>query len=131
MATVTQSGIVKINKKAAGKTVIIKAIATDGSGKSVAWKIKVMKGAVKKVAIKGKNTVKAGKTLKLIATVNVTKGEPVNKKLKWSSSNTKWATVTQSGKVMAKKAGKGKTVKITVMATDGTNKKAIRKIKIK
>ena len=31
----------------------------------------------------------------------------------------------------AKKAGKGKTVKITALATDGTGKKAVVKIKIK
>lgn len=41
------------------------------------------------------------------------------------------ATVTSKGKVTAKKAGKGKTVIITAVSTDGTNKKAKVKIKIK
>lgn len=133
IATVTQNGLVTIGKKATpGKTVTIKAKATDGSGVSADFKIKIMKGAVKKITVKGyKKTLKVGKTMNLKAVVKVTKGKPVNKKMKWKSSNPKWATVTPSGKVRALRAGKGKTVKITVMSTDGTNKKVVKKIKIK
>ena len=133
LATVTQTGIVKIAKKAKpGKTVIIAVSAKDGSGKKQIFKIKVMKGAVKKIKLKGyKKTLKAGKAMKLKAKVKVTKGKPVNKKLKWSTSNKKYATVTQTGKVRAKAAGKGRTVKIKVMSTDGTNKSVVKKIKIK
>ena len=131
IATVTQSGKVTIRKKTGGKPVIIKATATDGSKKSASWKITVMKGVVKSVKITGKKTVKAGKTIQLKAIVKATKGKPVNKKLKWTSSNTKYATVTQSGKVKALKKGKGKTVRIKAMATDGTNKSVTWKIKIK
>ena len=65
-----------------------------------------MKGIVKKIAISGKKSVKAGKSLKLKAKVSSTK--KANKKLKWTSSNTKYATVSSSGKVKALKAGKGK-----------------------
>ena len=119
----------KVNKKAAGKTVTITAIAKDGSNKKATYKIKVMKGSVKSISIKGKKTVKAGKTLKLTAKVKASKG--ANKKLIWKSSNTKYATVSSSGKVIAKKTGKKKTVIITVMSTDGTNKKKTVKIKIK
>jgi VCBS repeat-containing protein len=39
--------------------------------------------------------------------------------------------VTSNGVVKTKKAGKGKTVKITVAATDGSGKKTTVKIKIK
>ena len=67
--------------------------------------------------------------MKLAAKVKAEKG--ANKKIKWKSSNTKYATVSSAGKVKAKKAGKKKTVKITAMATDGTNKKATVTIKIK
>ena len=132
LATVTQSGLVKIAKKAKpGKTVTIIATATDGSNKKAAYKITVMKGAVKKITVKGaKKTLKVGKTMKLKATLKVTKGKPVNKKLKWTSSNPKYATVTQTGRVKALKAGKGKTVKIKAMSTDGTNKSVVKKIKI-
>ena len=51
--------------------------------------------------------------------------------MKWTSSNTKYATVSGSGKVKALKAGKKKSVKITAMATDGSGKKATVTIKIK
>ena len=84
---------------------------------------------VKKIKITGKKTVKAGKTLSLKAKVTASKG--ANKKLKWTSSNTKYATVSGSGKVKALKAGKKKSVKITAMATDGSGKKATVTIKIK
>ncbi len=127
--TVDKNGVVKFNKKAAGKTVTITAYATDGSGKKATFKIKIMKGTVKKIKITGKKTVKAGKTLSLKAKVTASKG--ANKKLKWTSSNTKYATVSGSGKVKALKAGKKKSVKITARATDGSGKKATVTIKIK
>ena len=98
-------------------------------GKKATFKIKIMKGTVKKIKITGKKTVKAGKTLSLKAKVTASKG--ANKKLKWTSSNPKYATVSVSGKVKASKAGKKKSVKITAMATDGSGKKATVKIKIK
>lgn len=43
----------------------------------------------------------------------------------------KYVANSSSGKVIAKKTGKKKTVIITVMSTDGTNKKKTVKIKIK
>ena len=133
IATVTQTGIVKINKKAkAKKKVTITATATDGSNKKASYMIVVMKGAVKKITVKGaKKKLKVGKTMKLKAVVKTTKGKPVNKKLKWISSNPDYATVTQTGKVKALKDGKGKIVKIKVISTDGTNKNVTKKIKIK
>ncbi len=131
VATVSQSGIVTVKKKTGGKSVIITARTADGSGATATFRIKSMKGIVKKVTIAGakKRTVKAGKKLKLKAKVTATKG--ANKKLIWTSSNTKYATVSASGKVKTKKAGKGKKVKITAMATDGSNKKMTMTIKIK
>ena len=130
-ATVTSKGKVTMKKAGIGKTVTITATATDGSRKKATYKIKIMKHAVKKVKITAQNkTVKAGKTLKLKATVTTT-GKSANKTLKWTSSNTKYATVSKSGKVTAKKTGKRKTVTITAMATDGSGKKAKVKIKIK
>ena len=93
------------------------------------FKLTAMKGIVKKITISGKKSVKAGKTLKLKAKVKATKG--ANKKLLWNSNNTKYATVSTSGKVKVMKAGKGKKVKITAMATDGSGKKKTVTIKIK
>ncbi len=129
VATVNSAGVVTMKKKSGGKSVTITATAQDGSGVKATYKVKSMKGVVKKIAISGKKTMKAGKTLKLKAKVTATKG--ANKKLKWTSSNKKYATVSGFGKVKALKAGKGKKVKITAMATDGSGKKKSVIIKIK
>ena len=64
------------------------------------------------------------------ATVKTT-GKKANKKLVWTTSSKKYATVNSKGVVTTKKAGKGKTVKITAQATDGSKKRASVKIKIK
>lgn len=129
VATVNQRGVVTLKKKTGGKSAVITAAASDGSGVVATWKIKSMKGVVKKVTIHGAKTVKAGKKLKLRAKVTATKG--ANKKLQWASSNPKYAVVSSSGKIKTRKAGKGKKVKITAMATDGSNKKKTVTIKIK
>ncbi len=129
VATVNSKGVVTIKKKTGGKKVTITATATDGSKVKATYKITSMKGVVKKVAISGKKTVKAGKTLKLKA--KVTASKKANKTLKWTSSNKKYASVSSSGKVKALKAGKGKKVRITAMATDGSGKKKSVTIKIK
>ena len=129
VATVTQSGIVTMKKKTGGKKVAITAIATDGSNKYASWKITSMKGVVKKVKINGKKRIKAGKTLKLKAKILATKH--ANKKLIWKSNNSKLATVNQKGVVKVHKKAKGKTIKITAFATDGSNKKSTIKIKVK
>lgn len=129
VAKVNSSGVVTLNKKSGGKSVTITATAADGSKKKASYKITSMKGIVKKITISGKKTVKAGKTLKL--KVKVTASKKANKKLKWTSSNKKYATVNASGKVKTLKAGKGKKVKITAAATDGSGKKAVITVKIK
>ena len=48
-----------------------------------------------------------------------------------SVNNTKYATINQKGVVKAKRAGKGKTIKVTACAVDGSGKKASIKIKIR
>lgn len=53
-----------------------------------------------------------------------------NKKVKWESSNKKYAVVDQTGTVTLKKAGAGKTVKITATATDGSGEKVVFPIRI-
>ena len=129
VATVTQGGVVTLKKKTGGKKVTITATATDGSKKYASWKVTSMKGIVKKIKITGSKPVKAGKKLKLKAKVTATK--KANKKLLWISSNTKYATVNAKGIVTTKKSARGKTVKITAMATDGSGKKKTVKIKMK
>lgn len=124
VATVNQNGVVKV--KAKGNAVIT---ATSVNGARASYKIKGMKGVVKKVTVSGAKTVKAGKALKLKAKTVATKG--ANTKIKWISSNESYAKVSASGKVKTTKAAKGKKVKITAMATDGSNKKATVTIKVK
>ena len=86
---------------------------------------------MKAIKLKAKSkTVNVGKKLAIKATVKTT-GKTANKSLQWSSSNTEYATVSESGVVTAKEAGRGKIVKIIARATDGTGKKAVIKIKIK
>lgn len=135
-ATVDQNGVVTANKAGIGKEVTVTAASSDGSNIVASVKVKVMKNAVKKVTINGKKkaakTVKAGKKYKAKTKVKIKgKKKYTNAKLKWKSSNTKWATVNRKGKITVKKAGAGKTVTITAFTTDGSNKKAVIKIKIK
>lgn len=129
-ATVISTGKVTVNKAGAGKKVTIKATAVDGSKKSGSYTIRIRKHAVKKITLKASDTLKNGKAITVKATVKTT-GKDANKQLAWNSSNSKYATVTAKGKVTAKKAGKGKTVKITAKATDGSGIKKTIKIKIK
>ena len=80
-------------------------------------KVEVSKKSV--TLLNGRNT-----TVK----VKVSPSNATNKKLKWTTSNAKVATVNQSGKITAK--GKG-TATIKVMATDGSNKYATIKVTVK
>lgn len=77
-----------------------------------------------------KKTLEVGKTLKLKATVKASKG--ANKKLIWSKSNSKVATMKKlnnnSVKITAKKKG---TIVITVKSKDGSKKSAKCTIKVK
>ena len=132
-ATVDKNNKLTLKKAGAGKSVDITAIAADGSGTTSGYgcEITIMKHAVKRIKLSASSkTVKAGKSVKIKATVKTT-GKNANTTLKWTSSNKKYATVTDTGKVKAKKAGKNKRVTITARATDGTNKKAKIKLKIK
>ncbi len=132
IATVNQKGKVTVtkSKKYVGKTVKITATAKDGSNKKAVYTLKVVKNSVKKISLKAKKTVKAGKKVTVKATVKTT-GKNANKKLVWSVSNKKYASVNAKGVVTTKKAGKGKKITVTAKATDGSNKKASVKIKLK
>lgn len=91
---------------------------------------KTEKVLVKKVKLnKKKATLRYGKKLKLKATVSPVNA--TNKKVKWSVSNKKYATVTQKGVVKAKKKGIGHSVKVYAKAKDGSAKKAICTVKLR
>ena len=129
-AAVNSKGKVTVKKAGAGKSVTITAAAADGSGVKATYKIQIKKHAVKSIKLKANKTVKAGRSLKVKATVKTT-GKKANKTLKWTSSNAKYATVSAKGVVKAKKAGKNHKVRITASATDGSGKKKTVTIKIK
>lgn len=128
-ATVDSKGKVTAKAAGAGKKVTITAKATDGSGVSGKVTVKIVRHAVNKITLKCGKEVKAGKKITVKATIKTT-GKNANKKLAFSTSNKKYATVNSKGVVTAKKAGKGKTVTITAKATDGSGKKASVKVKI-
>lgn len=76
-----------------------------------------------------KAALKRNKSLKLVA--QILPGSAWNTKLIWKSSNKKYATVTKSGKVKAKKKGVGHKVRIIASAKDGSGEKAVCTVMIK
>ena len=128
VAVVNSQG--KITAKGRGNATI-KVMALDGSNKYATVKVTVKQpvtsvklnrnSAILKVKGKAKQ-----KTVTLKATVN-----PKNanvKSVKWTTSNSKIATVNGKGKVIAKKKG---TCYITATAKDGSKKSAKCKIVVK
>lgn len=89
-----------------------------------------LKTLATKVTLNKKSaTVHYGKKLTLKAKVAPT--YVTTAKVKWKSSNTKYATVNSKGVVTMKKAGIGHTVKITATTTDGSKKSATCRIRLK
>lgn len=87
-------------------------------------KIKVKKLSISAIS----NKIAAGK--KVALKVTVSPKNATNPKVTWKTDNKKYATVDSKGIVTTKKAGKGKTVKITATAKDGSGKKASIKLKL-
>lgn len=115
VATVSNTGLVST---VAGGTATITVKANDGSRKNATCRITV-KQYVGKVTLNTHtvNLTKRGKTYRLKATVLPTTAS--NRKVKWSSNNTRIATVSSSGTVTAKGTG---TCTITCTAADGSGK---------
>ena len=76
----------------------------------------------------GSSKIAPGKKVSL--TLSILPKNASNKTVTWKTSNQKYASVNNRGVVTTKKAGKGKTVKITAETNDGSGKKAVYKIKI-
>ena len=128
VATISSKGVVTLKKNSGGKSVTITALSKDGSKVQGSFKITSMKGIVKKLKVTAPSKIKAGKSTKLKAVVTASAG--ANKTLTFTSSNTKYMTVSSKGVAKALKAGKGKTVKITAAATDGSGRKATISVKV-
>lgn len=124
------SKVASVNKKgqvkgvSVGKTKITVTSAKN-KAKKATIKVVVQKVAAKKVKLNVTSiTLAVGKTQKLKATVTP---KQASKKIEWTSSKTKVATVTSAGVVKGKKAG---TATITAKAADGSGKKATCKVKV-
>ena len=110
VATVNSKGVVTAKKPG---TATITATTTRYN-KKASCKVTVKSPVTKVKLNQTKVTITKGKSTNLKATVSPS--DASNKKVTWKSSNTAVASVTQAGKVTAKKAG---TAKITVTTADG------------
>ena len=120
---VNQNG--KITAKHRGKAVVY-ARATDGSNKYKRCIITV-KQPVKKISLsKSSLSLKVGEKKKIKATVSPNNAE--NKKVKWTSSNKKVATVDSQGNITALKKG---TAEITAISKDTSKVKKTCKVTVK
>ena len=137
-ATLSSTGTLKA--KAAGDVTVRVYSAANEAIEAFAT-VKVM-AAVNKVNLYIGGTLMTGKTYTQVmssgytntvtlSAVNTAKaeGDVCEQAWTWKSSNKKYATV-ENGVVTCNAAGAGKTVTITATATDGTNKKAVVKIKM-
>ena len=121
--SVNQKG--KITAKHRGKAVVY-ARATDGSNKYKRCIITV-KQPVKKISLsKSGLSLKVGEKKKIKATVSPNNAE--NKKVKWTSSNKKVATVDSQGNITALKKG---TAEITAISKDTSKVKKSCKVTVK
>ena len=89
---------------------------------------RIMAKMISRMRISGKKKLTVGKSMRLKAVL-----APSNasiKKVKWRVSNPRYASISSSGKLKAKKAGKGRTIIVCASSTDGYGVKAYKKIKI-
>ena len=109
-------------KKVKGTTKTIRLVSTQKAAVS-------FKKLVSAIKLNEKNiTLQAGKSFKL--KVKVSPVNAADKRVIYTSGNKRYAAVNSKGVITAKKAGIGKTVKITAKAKDGSGKKAVCKVKI-
>lgn len=120
VATISSNGTITAKK---GGTTIITAKSVDQG--FVTHCVVTVKELITEIKLNSTYRVKKGKTYTIVPKVNTT--SVTNKKLKWTSSNTKIATVNQNGKVTGKAYG---TVTITVKSTDGSGAKATCKVRV-
>ena len=123
VATVNSKG--KVTGKKAGKAKI--TVTSKYNKKKKTITVQVFKGKVTKVSLNKKSlALNLGGTATLKSTVKASKG--AKKTVKWTTSNSKVATVSSKGKVTAKGVG---TAKIKVTAVDGTKKSATCTVTVK
>lgn len=116
IATVSGKGLIRAKKPG---TVTVTVKATDGSGTKATCKIKVCRYVSGITLSAAGKVLDVGNAMQLRAAV--TPGDATNKKVKYTSSDSSIATVSEFGSVRALRPG---TVTITAKATDGSGKKA-------
>lgn len=129
-ASIDKNGVLQTTKAGAGKTVKITAHPTDGSNAKSTLTIKIQKKAIRKIAFK-KKTLSLKANAKALVKALVIPAKGTNTSLRYTSSSPKYAKVNKKGLITAKKAGKGKKVKITAYSRDGSGKKASITLHIK
>lgn len=139
VATVDNSGNIK---GIAAGTAQITATAADGSGKTAVATVTVTdekqvisnpeeSEPIKVSSLKiTADTKKVAPGKKLALKVTVSPSNAANKNVTWSVSNSKYASVSSTGVVTTKTAGKGKSVTITATSKDNSAVKATYKITI-
>jgi uncharacterized protein YjdB len=123
IATVDENGVVIA--KAEGAARITAETVND---KKAVIKINVA-NLVHKLEIEGDDSISAGSSIKLTATVTDPEN-PTNSKVTWKSSDNKIASVSADGKVTAKKVKETSTVVITAIASDGSDTFTEKKITV-
>lgn len=116
IATVSGKGLIRAKKPG---TVTVTVKAADGSGTKATCKIKVCRYVSGITLSAAGKVLDVGNAMQLRAAV--TPGDATNKKVKYTSSDSSIATVSEFGSVRALRPG---TVTITAKATDGSGKKA-------
>ncbi|MCR4801545.1 MAG: Ig-like domain-containing protein [Lachnospiraceae bacterium] len=111
IASVSSKGKIKGLK---GGTTIIRAVSEDGNYKAECV-VYVIEEVSKMKLNHSSYNLPVGKSFML--TAKVTSNSASNKKVKWTSSNSRIASVSSSGQVFGKKIG---TCKITAKTTDGS-----------
>lgn len=127
--TVSPTGFITALKTGNKKSATITCYADTSKKVFSTCEVTIVRKVTKLKLNKTKLTIKAGKSVKLKATITPTNA--TQKKVTWKSSNKKYATVNSTGKVKTKKAGKRHTVTITCKTTDGSKLKKSCKIKIR
>lgn len=123
VAAVSSDGVITAKSKG---SCVITAAATDGSGKSAKCKVTVVRPVTNVKLNAHTISWNVGKKAHFRPTVTPTTASNVN--VKYTSSNTKVATVDSNGLLTA--VGKG-TCTVTCTATDGSGKKDTCKVTVK
>lgn len=118
VATISASGVLTTKNVTEITTVTVNAVSAENSAISATWTVIIYPKTTKLTLAAPSTWLNVGAAMQLRAAVEP---ETAQMPLRWSSSNTRIATVDANGVVRGVTAG---TVTITVRTTDGSNKRA-------